>query len=145
LLLRVQLTGDAEDVLERARHSSPSLCRLLPFVDAVSLHLSAWLVAVTAAETAFRRARPGAEEATAPRVPAGPPGRFDGRGRAPRRRPPRGSRLVPRDGSTARGRSCCSSWCSSSVSTRTASGRIHQSLSHLVFSHNIIYGSKSII
>jgi len=77
LVVRVQLTGDAKGVLEKARHRSPSLCRLLPFVDAVSVHLSSWLVAVTAAETAFRRARPGARASLVARAP-GPPGRFDG-------------------------------------------------------------------
>jgi len=66
-----------EDVLEKARHKSPSLCRLLPFVDAVSVHLSSWLAAVTVAETAFRRARPGARTSSVVRAP-GPPGRFDG-------------------------------------------------------------------
>jgi len=64
-------------VLEKVRHKSPSLCRLLPFVDSVSVHLSSWLVAVTTAQTAFHRARPASQ---APPVsgPPRPPKRFDG-------------------------------------------------------------------
>jgi len=73
------LTGETEDVLEKVRHKSPGLCRLLPFVDSVSVHLSSWLVAVTTAQTAFHRVRPP-PPAQAPLVPGPPrpPKRFDG-------------------------------------------------------------------
>lgn len=65
-------------MLEKARHKSPSLCRLLPFVDSVCVHLSAWLVAVTAAETAIRRARPQFQDPPTAGGAPGPPRRFDG-------------------------------------------------------------------
>ena len=62
--------------MEKVRHKSPSLCRLLPFIDSVSVHLSSWLAAVTAAEVAFHRTRPPAQASPAvgpPRLPR----RFD--------------------------------------------------------------------
>jgi len=64
-------------MLERVRHKSPSMCRLLPFIDSVSVHLSSWLTAITTVEVAFHRARPPAQASPAAGRP-GRPRRFDG-------------------------------------------------------------------
>ena len=71
------MTGDSSDVLEKVRHKSPSLCRLLPFIDSVSVHLSSWLVAVTSVQTALHRAQPPSQELPVSGPPR-PPKRFDG-------------------------------------------------------------------
>ena len=73
----MQLTGDVEDLLEKDRHKSPSLCRLLPFIDLTTVHLSAWLVAVTAAETALHRVRPPTAHTSPGARPPRRPRRFD--------------------------------------------------------------------
>lgn len=48
----MQLTKEQLDVVNTARHWSEILCKLVPFASDTTLHLSVWLVAAAAIETA---------------------------------------------------------------------------------------------
>jgi hypothetical protein len=68
----MQLTKEQLDVVNAARHWSEILCKLVPFVSDTTLHLSVWLVAAAAIETAVAHRRsPESQDSSAIVAPGG--------------------------------------------------------------------------